>query len=71
MHRIDAKASWWDDEEGAENPSHEEFDVKLGYTDDTLYVDNLKDGRYLAIPLKAIGMAIAEGAHKDFSSNSD
>ena len=68
MHRINAKAAWWDDEESSENPSHDEVDVKLGYEGDTLYVDNLRDdGRYLAIPLKAIGEAIAEGAKKDSS----
>ena len=61
MHRIDAKAAWWDDEE-SENPSHDPVDIKLGYEDDTLYIDGLSDGRYLTISLKAIGMALAEGA---------
>lgn len=66
MHRINAKAAWWDDEESSENPSHDEIDVKLGYEGDTLYVDGLReDGQYLTIPLKAIGEAIAEGARKD------
>ena len=65
MHRINAKASWWDDAEEAEDVSHDEIDVKLGYTGDTLYVDGLRDdGRYLAISLKSIGEAIAEGAER-------
>jgi hypothetical protein len=66
MHRINAKAAWWDDEESSEDPSHDEIDVKLGYEGDTLYVDGLReDGQYLTISLKAIGEAIAEGAKKD------
>ena len=62
MHRITAKASWWDDAEESEDVTHEEIDIKLGYTGDTLYVDGLDgNGRYLAISLKSIGEAIAEG----------
>lgn len=64
MHRIAAKASWWDDEEESENASHEEIDIKLGYEGDTLYIDGLSDGRYLSISLKAIGEAFAEGVQK-------
>ena len=62
MHRINATATWWDDEEMSEAPTHEEIDIKLGYEGDTLYVDGLNGGRYLTIPLKAIGEAVAEGA---------
>jgi hypothetical protein len=70
MHRINAKASWWDDEESSENPSHNEVDIKLGYEDDTLYIDGVSDdGRYLTISLKAIGEAIVEGAHDERPSS--
>lgn len=61
MHRIAAKASWWDDEEESEAVAHETIDVKLGYTGDTLYIDGLSDGRYLTLPLRSIAEAIAEG----------
>lgn len=64
MHRIAAKASWWDDEEESESVAHEQVDIKLGYEGDTLYIDGLSD-RYLTISLKSIGEAIAEGVHTD------
>lgn len=65
MHRIAAKASWWDDEEESENVAHEQVDIKLGYEGDTLYIDGLSDDRYLTISLKSIAEAIAEGVHRD------
>jgi hypothetical protein len=63
MKRIDLTASWWDDEEGAETPASETIDLRAGYSEDTLYIDGLRDdGKYLALPLEAIARAIAEGA---------
>ena len=65
MKRIDVEASWWQDEEESESAGHEPVSLRLGYTDDTLYVDGLDgDGRYLALPIEALGRAIAEGAKK-------
>jgi hypothetical protein len=65
MHRIAAKASWWDDAEEGESLAHEQIDIKLGYEGDTLYIDGLNDGRYLSISLKSVAEAIAEGVHKE------
>lgn len=62
MHRVAAKASWWDDAEESETVSHGEIDIKLGYEGDVLYVDGLnEENRYLTISLKSISEAIAEG----------
>ena len=64
MHRVAAKAVWWDDAEEYEVVSHEEIDIKLGYEGDTLYFDGLNEkNRYLTISLRSISEAIAEGVH--------
>jgi hypothetical protein len=63
MKRIDLTAQWWDDEESVENAGSETIDLRAGYSEDTLYIDGLReDGKYLALPLEAVARAIAAGS---------
>jgi hypothetical protein len=61
MKRVEVTGTWFDDE-NAEAPASREVALRLGYGEDTLYVDGLDDGRYLCVPLSGVADALAAGA---------
>lgn len=54
-----ATVRWWDDADTEWCPEPESVQVSIGYEDNTLTIDGLRDGYYLSIPLQDIAEAIA------------
>ncbi|HST68796.1 MAG TPA: hypothetical protein VLI94_03960 [Solirubrobacterales bacterium] len=52
-------ATWWDGE--VENPETEDIEVEVSFDDDAFFIEGLRQGVYLTLPLHAIAQAIADG----------
>lgn len=64
--KITAGALWWKttDDLVESIESAEDVQIEIGYEDDTIYIDGLRDGHYIAIDLSSIGEALAACARK-------
>lgn len=58
-------ATWWEDQPEADIrtfiPETEEVEIEVRYEEDCFFIDGLRDGLYLTIPLYAIATSIAVG----------
>jgi hypothetical protein len=60
-------ATWWKDDPDADVrdrtyiPDTEEIEIEVRYEEDTFYIDGLRDGHWLTIPLHAVAKSIADG----------
>jgi hypothetical protein len=50
---------WWEDNESMSN---ETVKVEISYDDGSIYIDGLRDEKYLSLPLKVLAQAIADNA---------
>lgn len=58
---IVAQGTWWGEAQG--DPPvhpHQDVEVEIGYEDETLYIEGLRDGHGFALQLADIARAIAE-----------
>lgn len=62
LTKVLTTVAWWPDDAETERDCEEVGGVSVSYEDDTIMVDGLRDGEYLAIPLSAIAGAIAVNA---------
>jgi hypothetical protein len=49
---------FWDNEGDYQDP--EGVEIEVGYDGETFYIDGLREGKYLSIPLHAIAQAMAD-----------
>lgn len=52
-------ATWW--EQDADNPDTEDIEVEIAFEDDAFFIEGLRKGVYLTLPLHTIAQAIADG----------
>jgi hypothetical protein len=52
-------ATWWERE--VESPETEDIEVEVSFDADAFFIDGLREGVYLTLPLHAIAQAIADG----------
>ena len=57
LNNVVAEAVWYPDDPDT-GPS-ESVDLDISFEGDTFYIDGLRDGEYLSLPLGAIAAAIA------------
>lgn len=59
LEKTRCTGTWWEVTED-EVPGTEEIEIAVSFEDDSFYIDGLRDGYYLSIPLHAIAKAIAD-----------
>jgi hypothetical protein len=59
-------ATWWEDKPEADSttfvPETEEVEVEIHWEGDAFFIDGLRDGLYLSIPLHGIVKPMADGS---------
>ncbi len=54
------EVGWWDDGESVQDP--ENVEVEISFEGDTFYIDGLREGKYLSVPLKGVAQAMADAS---------
>jgi hypothetical protein len=62
LTKVPARATWWEgsDDETDLIPPNEDVELRISFEDEAFYIDGLREGHYLSLPLAAIACAIAE-----------
>jgi hypothetical protein len=55
-------ATWWERDSETEKPETEKTEVEVSFESDAFFIDGLRDGVYLTLPLHAIAQAIADSS---------
>jgi hypothetical protein len=60
LEKTKCVATWWEADPEVGEPETEGVEIYVSFDDDAFYIDGLRDGLYLTLPLHAIAQAMAD-----------
>ena len=52
--------TWWEHDSETEHPETEKVEVEISFEADAFFIDGLREGVYLTLPLHAVAQAMAD-----------
>jgi hypothetical protein len=54
-------AKSWEERDDDAVPATQDVEIEVSFDDDCFYIDGLREGEYLSLPLHALAQAMADG----------